>query len=250
MRHPLRLAAALVLLVACGSRVDIAATGGGAGGSGAGVSTTGSGAAPGTTGSGAGATSGTTGVGAGTSSGNGGAGAGTTGTTGVGAGTTGSGGAAMICQDFGDPCTSCVSVACPAIYCACSDNPECFALSTCFSGCPDDDQACNQACQTKHPDGISDLYKLSGCAGSSCPSECPGNDPLSPCIACVLDECPGALNACLADPACVALYNCLDACPDVDLVCQQGCYGQFGAGTAKLTALLQCESAPCGPICK
>ena len=230
MSRPRRLAAGFLLLAACGGSIDIQTTGG-AGGAGAGSS------------SGAGASSssvqgsGGTGVTVGT----GGAGAGATGSTGSGGG--------MICPGFGDPCTSCLSAACPAIFCSCSNNADCLALSACLNNCGGASD-CAQACQTAHENGIADLYALSGCAGASCPSECPGNDPLDPCIECVLDTCPMALSACLADAECVALYHCLGGCGEVDLVCQQGCYAQHGAGTVKLTALLQCEKAPCGSACK
>ena len=236
MKH-LHAALALALLAACGRSVAVEPDGGAGavGGSGATITTTGwsaGGAATITT-----------------SGGGGGVGAGT-GTGGVGAGTTGSagaGGSPETCVNFGDPCTSCASVACPGLYCACSENPECFALSSCLSGCAD--EPCRQACRTDHEAGISDLYLLSGCAAESCAAECPSSKPVDECTTCVLDTCPDTYNACLADAECVALYQCLTSCGNLDLSCQQGCYAQHGAGTVKLQALLECDVEPCGPVC-
>lgn len=251
MKHPLRLTAVLAILAACGGSVDIEYGTSASGSTGTGASgSTGTGGASVGTGVGAGPIT-SSGVGAGTSSGGGttsvtGTGGAST-STGSGTGNSGAGGT-MTCADFGDPCTTCVSVACPAIYCAYVNNPECFPLSDCLNTCNDD--ACTQACQTMYPGGIADLYLVSDCAGTSCHSECPGNEPLDDCTKCVLDTCPEALNVCLAHPDCVALYECLTTCGDVDLTCQQGCYAQHGAGTMPLQTLLQCESMPCGAVCQ
>ncbi|MFT3767877.1 MAG: hypothetical protein QM820_20705 [Minicystis sp.] len=244
MKHRLCVAFVVALVAGCGSRVDIVNNTGGAGGS-SGVGTAGSTGPGGASIASSGAGAGSTGVGASpsSSSGEGGAGAGPASSS------SGAGGSPMTCPGFGDPCTECASVACPAIYCACSDNPQCFAFSACLQGC-NGDMACTQMCQTAHEDGISDLYKLSDCAGMACATECPKSKPLDPCLVCALDTCPAALNACLAEPECVALYNCLVGCGNVNLTCQQQCYADHGAGTNTLQALLQCETEPCGSVCK
>src|SRR6185503_3208324 len=96
---------------------------------------------------------------------------------------------------FGDPCTECLSDACPATFCGCFQNSECIGLIQCNNGCQGD-PACTQDCFTQHQDGIADLYLLSDCAGTSCQNECPGNDPLDPCTKCILEDCEDEWNAC------------------------------------------------------
>jgi len=247
MQHPLRVATVLALLAACGGSVNVEPSSGGTGAAGGNSNTS----ASASTGQAAGGASMVTGGGdTSTSTGVGAGGGASMGTGGAGAGTSGSGGAgggAEICQSFGDPCTSCVAVACPAIYCACSKNAECFALSACLQGCTD--EACRQDCRTAHADGISDLYLLSGCGAASCAAECPNSKPVDECATCVIDTCPETYNACLADAECVALGQCLKVCGKLDLTCQQACYGQHGAGTMKLQALLECDVVPCDPVC-
>jgi hypothetical protein len=250
MKRALLLEAALVLVAACGGSVDVVTSTS----SGTGASSTGTTSGGGAGGAGAsGGFGGNGGAGAsGGFGGNGGAGAsggfGGNGGSGASGGNGGAGGS-MICPGFGDACTSCVSVACPAVFCNCSNDAACLALSACFNNCNGDD-ACQQVCQTAHPDGISLLYALSDCAGTSCPADCPGNQPLGDCVKCVIDACPAALDGCLADAECVALYQCLDGCGNVDLVCQQGCYAAHGAGTMHLQTLLTCETMPCSAVCQ
>jgi hypothetical protein len=243
MKRASPLVAALVLLLACGGSVDLAPYGG-SGGTG---TPSGSGAQGGSGNAGTGGNlggSGNSGTGGTGNSGTGGAGNSGTG----GSGNAGTGGAA-VCAGYGDACTECVATACPATWCACRNDPECIALSACYQTC-NADPTCQQSCRTKFPGGISALYLVSDCAGTSCPKECPGNQPLGDCATCVLDHCPGAYDDCLADAECVALYQCFQTCGTNDLVCQQGCYAQHGAGTAKLQALLQCDSGPCTAACQ
>ncbi|MCC6551914.1 MAG: hypothetical protein IT372_02685 [Polyangiaceae bacterium] len=238
-RSTARLAGVLFVawVAGCGARepLDDLAYDDGTGGAGAGTGTGGAGAGTGTGGAGAG-------------TGTGGAGAGT-GTGGAGAGTgTGGAGGGVVCPDFGDPCTGCASASCPEIYCDCYNNPDCLALFQCSSGC-DGDQACVQACMTAHQDGIAAAYLLSDCAATICDASCAGGDELQPCSYCLAESCDDEMNACLADPECVALYNCLDGCAPVDLACQQGCYDAHGAGVPKLQDLLECAYSVCDGPC-
>jgi hypothetical protein len=229
-------AGALALLAACHGSVDLQSDAG----TGSGAGTTGS-TTQGTGGAsvGSGSTGATGGGSSSTSAGNGGAG--------VGGGSTTDGG--TTCPGLGDACTACISAACPATFCACTKSSECLALLACLNNCAGN-QACVQTCETAHPNGISDVYLVSGCAGSSCPSQCPGNAPINPCTKCTLETCPDAMNACIADPECVALSQCLTGCGNANLVCQQGCYAQHGAGTVKLQAVVQCQSTSCSMVCK
>src|SRR5262249_17602732 len=117
----------------------------------------------------------------------------------------------MICPGFGDMCSNCLSMGCPATYCNCYNDPQCLAIFTCQAMCGGNAN-CKQGCLSSHPSGISEAYLLSDCAGAICAAQCPGNKPVDPCTKCVLTNCPAAMNACLAEPECLALYNCLEAC--------------------------------------
>jgi hypothetical protein len=261
----LPLAALPCLVVTCGGNVSVTSTAtGGAGAATSASASTGSahgGASPGTGGSGATGPTSSTGAGAGgsatattttTTTGTGGAAASSSAATSssstTSSSTTSSGAdGGMICPGFGDACSDCVSTACPAVFCACADDAACLALSACFGNCTT--EACRQTCQSAHPSAIAELYALGNCAGTSCASQCPGNMPLTPCVKCAVDTCPGALDTCLGDPVCVALYQCFDACAKNDLVCQQECFAEDGAGTVELQALVQCETTPCASSC-
>src|SRR5262249_6379313 len=150
-----------------------------------------------------------------------------------------------------DPCTSCLSVTCPERYCNCYDNSECFALFQCANPC-NGDQDCIQVCYSAHQDGIADAALLNDCAGTVCAKECPGNSGggTDPCGTCILQTCEKEANACLAQPECLKLYNCLSACPNLDLMCQDGCYNDHSAGIPSLQAMLNCAANKCSDTCK
>jgi hypothetical protein len=243
----------------CGAREDILnwyeGSGGAVGtGTGAGAGTgTATGTATGTdTGTGTGMVT-VTGVG---TSASGAGGAGTTNGSGPGNTVTavasgpgaGAGGASVICPDFGSDCTECLSTDCPAVYCECYNNPDCFALAACFDSC-NDDEGCNQLCMATHEGGIADLYLLSDCASTVCPFQCPGNNDLPLCTECIFESCEDEMNACLAEAECLVLYNCLDACGNVDLGCQQDCYAAHGGGVPSLQKVLECMENLCPNEC-
>lgn len=154
-----------------------------------------------------------------------------------------------ICQDFGTPCTECVSVACPAEWCGCANNMDCLALFSCVDGC-NGDEACNQTCLTMHQDGASAAILVSACAGGPCDASCPqGGDELEPCEQCLYQGCDDEMNACLAEPDCLDLWDCLKTCPQLDLPCQQGCYDDFGDGVEPLQAVIDCSQSTCDGVC-
>jgi hypothetical protein len=250
-----------VLVSACGARADLESVGGSGGedSAGAGASSgngSGTGAAGGTgAGSGAGGGSGgttPTGSGGTTTGGSGTTtGSGTGSTTGAGTGgSTGTGTGPQICPDFGDACTECLAVSCPETYCNCYENSECFALFQCGGPC-DGDPQCVEACYAEHQDGISDAALVSDCAAVFCPDACPGfeGSQVDPCTKCILKGCEAEMNACLAEPACLQLYECLTACPPVDLMCQDGCYNKYSSGIPSLQTLLTCASDECDDPC-
>jgi hypothetical protein len=235
-------------LAACGARVDILNGDGGAGGAAASSGPGSNGVTVGS--SGVGATgSGTTGAGAGTTgSGTSGTGAGTgTGAGSTGSGSTGSG--TVVCAGYGDPCTQCLSTQCAAAWCDCAGNAQCLALSQCFQSCGSN-MGCLEMCQAAQSGGIADLYLLGDCAASACEAQCPGNNTLDPCTKCLLQDCTAVTTACLAQPECLELYQCLGSCGKFDLTCQEACYGKLGAGTANLQAMLECSQSACPDTCK
>ncbi len=160
---------------------------------------------------------------------------------------TGSG--TTICKDFGDPCTGCIAKQCADSWCGCAGDPECLALFDCYGKC-NGDEACGQACLGAHPEGISDVLLVSGCAGTTCDASCNWGEPeFGTCEACVYSDCASETNACLSDPSCIALYQCLGDCEGIGLTCQKACYEKHGAGTAKLEAFVGCSSDKCKNAC-
>ncbi len=211
--------ASLLVLVACGRTVELDGVGGGGAGAGGASSTD------------VASTGTTTNVTSSQSSGG------------------GEGGGVAICAAPG-PCGACVALACPEVWCGCVDDPECGALFACSNACGPD-EACRQACLAEHPEGISDVVLVTGCAAESCPDDCPTTgDGLSDCEECLYTGCDDAMNACLSQPACLGLFQCLTACPDLELSCQQGCYADFGDGTEALEDVLVCAQSTCPDVCE
>jgi hypothetical protein len=252
-------------LSGCGSRATLLdASGSGAQTSGAGASgetasattadAAGVGGASGTTTGTPSTGDGTGDVGTGTASGEGtgtaagGASVGPTSGVTSGSGTSGAGGGGPVCPSFGDECTTCLSRTCSATYCNCYENAECFALFDCTGSCGGD-STCEEGCLAAHQDGISDAILLSDCAGTTCNSSCGWGDDVDPCTECILSDCEQPMNACVADPECLVLFNCLSSCGPVDLTCQQSCYDAHGAGVPTLQALLECSVVECDGSC-
>ena len=156
----------------------------------------------------------------------------------------------MICDGFGDPCTSCASTGCPDTWCQCANNPECLALFGCYQQCMGD-EGCQQDCLTEHEDGISDVVLVSGCAGTVCQGSCNfGNPEFNDCQDCIYNDCATEMNACIASPDCAALWGCLNDCPNLEVTCQQQCYDDFGDGAPTLEVALMCVTSQCGSVCQ
>lgn len=170
-----------------------------------------------------------------------------TGTTGTGPQTSGDTTAGASCPSLGDPCTECESSMCPVEYCACFDNGSCGLLAQCTAGCAIDDMACNQACWSMHPDGISDGALLTHCAATICSDACGPYVPLTPCQLCLYTECPEEMNQCVANPDCTALLECLDACETPG--CENTCYTAFPGGLADSGPVGLCGQDHCAVEC-
>ncbi|MSP25044.1 MAG: hypothetical protein EXR75_07745 [Myxococcales bacterium] len=163
--------------------------------------------------------------------------------------TSGTGGTTVVCQDLGDKCTACVANACAETWCGCAANSDCLPLFECFGNCAGE-QTCNQKCLSAYPNGIADVLLVSGCAGTTCDPSCNwGESDFGACEACVFTDCKTETNACLGEPACFALWECLGGCAPGSLTCQQACYTSYGDGTKKLESWLTCSGVKCKKEC-
>ncbi len=147
------------------------------------------------------------------------------------------------CPDVGDPCTICESTQCPDEYCGCFDNGSCVLLAQCAAQCAVGDAACNQACWTQYPEGISDGALLTHCAATTCTADCGAYTPLNECQRCLYAECPDSMNGCVSNPECTALLECLDTCEDVG--CENGCYAVHPDGLADSGPVGECAQEAC-----
>ncbi len=154
---------------------------------------------------------------------------------------------AGLCPDVGDPCTICESTQCPDAYCDCFNNGSCVLLAQCTAGCDIGDAACNQACWTQYPEGISDGAVLTHCAGTTCMADCGAYVPLTDCQQCLYTECPLEMNTCVSNPECSALLACLDACEDPG--CENTCYAVHPDGLADSGPVGECAQDACLQAC-
>jgi len=171
------------------------------------------------------------------------------GSSGQGASASGSGGGQQVCADFGTACSACVAEACPSDWCACTATFDCPQLFGCTDDC-NGDPDCNQQCLEDHQGGISAAFLVSSCAGGPCAGSCPqGGEPLEPCAECLFQSCDDEMNACLVEPDCMPLWDCLKECAQLDLSCQDACYDTFGDGVDELETVFDCATASCLPSC-
>jgi hypothetical protein len=128
-------------------------------------------------------------------------------------------------------------------------NPDCLALFPCAADC-NGDQACNQQCLSTHEAGASAALLVASCSGGPCATSCPnGGEQAGPCEECLYQQCEDITNSCFAEPACFGLWNCLKACPDADLECQNGCYNTHEQGIDELQAVIDCAGSTCDSSC-
>lgn len=78
-----------------------------------------------------------------------------------------------------------------------------------------------------------------------------GDIPVSTdaCGSCADEHCCDAGEACRANPGCVALRNCLAACPSEDAACAKGCAEANPTGDADNKVLSACRMRHCGGEC-
>ncbi len=155
----------------------------------------------------------------------------------------------MTCDSLGDKCTTCISFNCPASWCGCVNDKLCLPLLKCWGGC-NGDPNCAQACMKTYQDGISDALLISGCAGTTCNGACGwGTKDFNPCQECIFTDCQKETNACLAGPPCIELWQCLNACPPLQISCHKACYDKYPSGVATLEPLLSCTVKNCSKQC-
>ena len=228
--------------LACGSQVTVDETGG------AGADVTGSSAGAGGAGGGV-PTGGVTSTGSTGGFGAGGAGA-SAGSGGVGAsGGSGGAGGTETCPGAGDPCTDCLSTQCAAVYCDCYNEIHCGGYLQCLGTCMMGDAACAQNCATVHEPGLSAAILAADCAATTCDGSCSFGQPLNGCQQCLYTSCAPQMNACIADPECTALLQCLQACVPGDMVCAQSCVGEHPDGLPEAQAVRDCRIDNCGDAC-
>lgn len=233
--------------LACGSNVTVEPTGAGAfssqGGAGAASSDGGNGGVPVDPSGGSGGEGGVP-VGGGPAGGS------SSGGGPVGGGGTGGEGGSPICPGFGDTCTECLSTGCSDTFCACSDEIHCFGYLQCLGTCMMGDQPCFQNCAAVHEPGISIAILTADCAATTCDGSCMFGQPLTGCQKCLYTDCSEQMNACLADPECVALVQCLQACPPGDQACGQTCVNDHLMGLPEAQAVRDCRMDFCDGACQ
>lgn len=70
------------------------------------------------------------------------------------------------------PCGKCLNDKCSLETKGCDNSKQCQQLLGCIVDCPDNDDACGDACVDKFPDGVPTLNNLVSCVQDSCSSEC------------------------------------------------------------------------------
>lgn len=150
-----------------------------------------------------------------------------------------------VCDAFPGPCPQCVANECGQTWCSCTENQECIALLGCFGDCMT--EGCYQECMAAHPEGTGDALNVLACP--PCADLC-GSAPVDPCTECLYTDCEEELNACVGEPDCVPLWNCLIECPQGGLTCQNNCYDSFPDGIQTLETMFNCTSTECVGECQ
>ena len=177
---------------------------------------------------------------------------------------------------------ACLEDNCPGELQECYGDPDCVAALECIGDCPPGDQGCLFDCsQVAGFSGAAINVGLCGqsagcfeggptgpvCGNGlcedgesefSCPEDCDTTvpPPGGGVEACLEENCPAELEACLDDAACVAALDCIGECPPGDQGCLFGCAQAAGFSGAAIDAGLCGQGAGCfdgddppGPVC-
>lgn len=227
---------AMLAGLSCGSSVTVDPTGSGGTGAAAGTPEVGGVGGVGTAGGEGGFGGGAGGFGA--SGGQGGVGA------------SGGAGGTEVCPGAGDACTGCLSEQCAEVYCGCYDEIHCGGYLQCLGTCMMGDTACAQNCATVHEPGISAAILTADCAATVCDAACNFGNALTGCQKCLYTACAPQMNACIADPECLALIACLQMCMPGDMACAQACIGQHPDGLSEVQDVRDCRLDNCFDVCE
>jgi hypothetical protein len=153
------------------------------------------------------------------------------------------------CEDGPEPpdLADCLNAECPDEMAACLGDESCMQALECLQGCPAGDQGClfdcsqvggfsmpainlgicgqSSGCFDGGPacgDGVCDWD--AGEDGGNCPVDCGGEPPTGE--GCIWEECGPEVGACMANPACGALIECVQDCESNG--CVQGCANEAG----------------------
>lgn len=179
------------------------------------------------------------------SGGVGGGGATQGGSAGTGGQTTTSTLACELLKD--DLCNKCLVDACSGPYCTCAGDPDCLDLASCAGAAQTQSEL--EACWKDHKDSISTVGQIQACGAALCP-EC-GLPAVDECRACEYKQCPTQTNACLSNPQCVVLGECLHGCagkPDIES-CRTICLSESPDGVQAIQALTDCVAQHCVDAC-
>jgi hypothetical protein len=174
---------------------------------------------------------------------------------------------------------------CYAQASACNASNACTALATCISECAITDQTCIATCANASAASVPAYNAVGDClCSTSCPSICgascagqydagpfdsgmgitdsglgrgdtelPGTDAGGACTACesaaTNGACSSEVTACTESASCMALLNCLDACPPGNMSCVTSCDSTDMAGLSDFNAAVQCISTQCSSDC-
>ena len=130
--------------------------------------------------------------------------------------------------------------------------------STCPADCGGGgggDSSCVGICEGQAPSGC---YCDDACEDPANDDCCP--DKIDVCGAagggggggggedCILQQCGAQVQACQADPGCVAAAQCIDGCAQGNDACVQGCFAAASpAAQQALNAFIQCVNTNCAP---
>jgi hypothetical protein len=193
----------------------------------------------------------------------------TSGNGGDGGGSAGGGGAAALAFDQGG-CGQCLSTECASLAPPCLAEPDCADHLECVGACPATDAglpepSCKDACPVPSEGAaLTAIHDYRICADGSAHCEACGHgsdgenpyddqqcavieDP-NPYLECWLNECCDTGAQCFTtNPACDALYVCIQNCPASIPYhqCMSGCFDQHPAGVHDYLDDLACSIAMC-----
>lgn len=167
-----------------------------------------------------------------------------------GASPAGGAGGDEVCPAGDNPCAQCLSTECAATYCDCYDEIHCGGYLECLGTCMPGDAACAQSCAAVHTPGISAAILVADCAATTCDAACNFGQPLNDCARCLYVNCAEQMNACIADPECIALTQCVQTCEPGDVQCGQACVAEHPDGLPEAQDVRKCRMDACSGECE